>query len=217
MQADGGNAVADMETSTDKPRMRKDDDGVAPSFHIGAAMPFPPQTIDGSAQPAAPCADPALELKRQELQKAFDALKTVEERRGRGQFSTPFMLARKIARHALALLGDGPISFLEPAAGTGAFYSALLQESQGRKITFAKGIEIDKEVAGASKSLCGSAGLDVLCGDFAKTLPDRKYNLVPTNPPYVPNHFISKDEKMRLGSLVEKEVGIHVSGLSGLY
>lgn len=157
------------------------------------------------------------ELERQALQKRIDDSKSVEERRELGQFSTPIPLAREIARQALSLMKGQGISFLEPAAGTGAFYSALLQEIKDQRIVSARGVEIDPAFAESSSHLWGASGFNVLCSDFTKASPDGKYNLVLTNPPYVRNHLIPQADKARLSSLVEDELGLRISGLSGLY
>ncbi|MDD7022814.1 MAG: Eco57I restriction-modification methylase domain-containing protein [Aeromonadales bacterium] len=158
-----------------------------------------------------------LELERQALQKKIDDLKSVEERREYGQFSTPIVLAREIARQALSMLKGTEISFLEPAAGTGAFYSALLQEKKDQCIVSARGVEIDPAFVESSNRLWRTLGFHVLCSDFTRTTPDGKYNLVLTNPPYVRNHLIPQEDKASLISTVKDELGIQISGLSGLY
>ncbi len=71
-----------------------------------------------------------LEQKRLELQQALDGQKSAAERNRLGQFATPTALACEILRYGVSLLPLGrEIRFLDPAIGTGAFYSAL----QGRK------------------------------------------------------------------------------------
>ncbi len=69
-----------------------------------------------------------LEKRRLEIQHQLDATKTRAERNKLGQFATPAKLATDILEHAKALLSPTQqIRFLDPAFGTGAFYSALLR------------------------------------------------------------------------------------------
>jgi type I restriction-modification system DNA methylase subunit len=68
------------------------------------------------------------ELTRQELQQKLDAAKTQQERNELGQFATPPQLAHAILTFTRDLLSmNTPVRFLDPAFGTGSFYSAFLQ------------------------------------------------------------------------------------------
>ena len=77
-----------------------------------------------------------IESKRMQLQIAIDNSKSIENRRRFGQFATPYELAQEIVSFGLALQTKKEISFLEPAFGTGAFYSAFLSEcsKQNKKV-----------------------------------------------------------------------------------
>lgn len=158
-----------------------------------------------------------IESKRQNIQRSIDEHKTIEERRKYGQFATSFQLSREIVYQGLKFLESDDIYFLEPALGTGAFYSALLDETNSTTVVAAKGIEIDPMYAKASAKLWSNTGLQVLCGDFTREQPDQKYNLVLTNPPYVRHHYLSHEDKANLIKMVKNETGIELSGLSGLY
>ena len=68
-----------------------------------------------------------IEGRRQAEQTRLDSLKTAAERNKWGQFATPFELALSLARYAHKTLGEGRLRFLDPAIGTGSFYSALSQ------------------------------------------------------------------------------------------
>ena len=69
-----------------------------------------------------------IEDRRLVLQATCDAGKTQKERNQLGQFATPTALATDVLDHARALLPpDVPVRFLDPAIGTGSFYSALLR------------------------------------------------------------------------------------------
>jgi modification methylase salI len=82
-----------------------------------------------------------------QLQTGIDNRKSINSRRQLGQFATPYELARKIITFGLTLQNKKEISFLEPAFGTGAFYSALLSEcdKQAKNVGYAIGIEFDED------------------------------------------------------------------------
>ena len=70
----------------------------------------------------------SIEERRQKEQARLDSLKTASERNKWGQFATPPELALSIARYAHALMGKAHVQrFLDPAIGTGSFYSAALE------------------------------------------------------------------------------------------
>src|SRR5258708_39751267 len=112
-----------------------------------------------------------MEGSRQTEQTRFDSLKTAAERNKWGQFATPFALALSLARYAHKTLGEGSLRFLDPAIGTGSFYSALSQAVPSKTIEAATGIELDPLFADAAKSLWGKNGLRVVQGDFTKQKP----------------------------------------------
>ena len=160
------------------------------------------------------------EEKRLLFQVELDAQRTAKERNELGQFATPPSLADDITRCALGLHpAEQDITFLEPALGSGAFYSALLRNRGGRKIFRATGIELDPRFAKVARKLWAGSGLDVIEGDFTQTGPLNGYkaSLLLTNPPYVRHHHLGSEDKTRLGSRVAQEMGLKASGLSGLY
>ena len=90
----------------------------------------------------------AMEKARVLLQNQLDEAKTQIERNKLGQFATPTALAVDILEYASALLPlDLLIRFLDPAFGTGSFYSALLQRFPQSQIVEAVGYEIDPHYA----------------------------------------------------------------------
>lgn len=159
-----------------------------------------------------------LETERQRRQVALDEDRTPAERNQDGQFATPPALARQIMDEALTHL-RGPIRFLEPAVGSGAFFSALLNVANRDRIERAVGVELDARFAKAADDLWAECGLDVVQGDFTKqtATSDARGNLLVTNPPYVRHHHLDKADKVRLAGRVENELGLSPSGLSGLY
>ncbi len=158
------------------------------------------------------------EKSRSIIQETIDRKKDIEERRRFGQFSTPYELAKEIVSFGLGLLNTDEISFLEPCIGSGAFYSALLNATNGcYTIKSAMGIEIDSVYYDCAKNLWNDTGINIINDNFANVKPDKKYNFVLTNPPYVRHHYLSQDEKKHLIETEKKETGIILSGLAGLY
>ena len=86
-----------------------------------------------------------IEAQRQTIQERLDAARTAAERNRLGQFATPPDLALDIARYALSLwqARTAAVAFLDPAIGTGSFYSALRRVFPPQAIADACGVEID--------------------------------------------------------------------------
>lgn len=160
----------------------------------------------------------SVEGHRQHEQVRLDGLKTASERNRVGQFATPPPLALSLLRYVYRLFGDRPVRFLDPAIGTGSFYSALSESFPAENIQSANGIEIDPLFAKAATDLWAGQGLHVLEGDFTRQpLPERRFNLVVANPPYVRHHHFPGDEKDRLKAKVLQSLRLDISGLAGLY
>jgi hypothetical protein len=158
------------------------------------------------------------EARRQEDQIRLDALKTAAERNRCGQFATPPELALCIARYAREQTGEAISRFLDPAIGTGSFYSAVRQTFTPEAIRGATGIEIDPLFAKSAEDLWGADGLNIVLGDFTKIEPPQlRFNLVLTNPPYVRHHHLSGPEKNRLKMRLAQSLKKGISGLAGLY
>jgi len=100
-------------------------------------------------------AQQTIEGNRQTEQTRLDSFKTAAERNKWGQFATPFALALSLARYANKTLGEGRLRFLDPAVGTGSFYSALSQVVPAKRIEAATGIELDPLFAEAAKNFWG--------------------------------------------------------------
>ncbi|GIK51432.1 MAG: hypothetical protein BroJett014_04050 [Planctomycetota bacterium] len=145
----------------------------------------------------------------------------MSERNQLGQYATPADLAFEIVRATKWLVSRKKLRFLEPAIGTGSFYSALLSVFGRARIAEAVGIEIDEEFVKASKALWTNLGLDVTLGDFTEIDPPKqaadKANLLICNPPYVRHHHINATQKARLRQRIEHLYGAPISGLAGLY
>lgn len=157
------------------------------------------------------------EIRRQELQATLDGGKTQLERNKLGQFSTPIDLAKEILKYGVSLVGDKKIRFLDPAIGTGAFYSALLQTKHDNNIDKAVGYDIDEFYAQPSIDLWKDFELQINIQDFTRQQPTPEFNLLICNPPYVRHHHISNEDKARLQQLSGNIANQKLSGLAGLY
>ena len=119
-----------------------------------------------------------------------------------GQFATSPALAADILRYAAAVLDENnPVRFIDPAIGTGSFYSALLDVFPKKRIACATGYEMDPHYGVPAVQLWGQTGLDMRLKDFTQAEPPQdseKFNLLICNPPYVRHHHIVNGEKQRL-------------------
>lgn len=161
------------------------------------------------------------ERQRQIIQRELDSLKTQEQRNIMGQFSTPIGLANDILSHAQKLIPKHErIRFLDPAIGTGSFFSALINIFEGSRIEYATGYEIDEHYGLPARELWQGSILDYKLTDFTKAIPpddeDRRFNLIICNPPYVRHHHLN-GRKEWLQSKALDAANIKLSGLSGLY
>ena len=156
------------------------------------------------------------------VQNKLDAAKTPAQRNKLGQFATSTALATGILNSAKDLLPPSlTIRFLDPAFGTGSFYSALLRTFSSARIVGAVGYEIDADVIREANNLWSNSQLQLHAVDFTKSLPpvanDQKTNLLICNPPYVRHHHLSRDEKRSLQKTTRLLANVNLSGLSGLY
>src|SRR5579883_1846311 len=164
----------------------------------------------------------SMETRRLVLQRQLDSMKTQAERNKWGQFATPTELAADIFAYAKSLMSnDLQVRFLDPAVGTGAFFSALLNAFLPAQIVGAVGYEIDPSFANEASQLWDSDHLKIYNADFTRVSPPAsekmKFNLLICNPPYVRHHHLLKAEKQRLRIAVEQAISIRLSEQSGLY
>ncbi len=159
-----------------------------------------------------------IERSRLELQELLDADKTQKDRNRLGQFATPTALARDILNYARYLLPpDAPVRFLDPAIGTGSFYSALLSTFSASRIEESKGFEIDSHYGKPASKLWNKTDLSLDITDFTRQEAKQRFNLLICNPPYVRHHHLKATEKNRLQLRALQSCGSRFSGLAGLY
>lgn len=156
------------------------------------------------------------ENNRKKMQDGLDALKTQKDRNVLGQFSTPYPLALDIMQYIRMLINSDSASFIDPAIGTGVFYSAyreVFKESQSHVL----GFEIDPHYFNPTKDFWQDTPLKLHCADFLSQKPNDLFDMLVANPPYVRHHHINNETKVRLQNNVLHTTGIRISGLAGLY
>lgn len=159
-----------------------------------------------------------LEQNRIKLQNRLDAGKTLIERNRLGQFATPTPLALEILQYAKNILPDNvELRFLDPAIGTGAFYSALITVFPKQRIAEAVGIEFDPYYGKPASELWRNTSLTVKIADFTHEPPSPRFNILICNPPYVRHHHMENGYKLRLQTRMNEATGMKISGLAGLY
>jgi adenine-specific DNA-methyltransferase len=162
-----------------------------------------------------------VEYERAALQLSCDAKRTQRERNRLGQFATPPELALEILRFAKEILpGREKIRFLDPAFGTGSFFSALLQVFDSERIGKSVGFEIDRHYADQTAKLWSGSKLELHRTDFTMAAQPKqrdRFNLIVCNPPYVRHHHLNPKEKARLRGLTQSVSGVRLGGLTGLY
>ena len=155
------------------------------------------------------------------VQAELDAAKDQAERNRMGQFATPTELALEILEYARQEMDGTPaVRFIDPAVGTGSFFSALLRVFPTDRVTGAVGYEIDPHYGEPATRLWNDTILDLRLGDFTLAPPPSdgdRFNLLICNPPYVRHHHIESGEKRRLKALMLEACGIDMNGLAGLY
>ncbi|MCO4087414.1 MAG: SAM-dependent DNA methyltransferase [Limnohabitans sp.] len=161
----------------------------------------------------------SLEDQRLLVQKSLDSQKTGLQRNQMGQFATPTALAREILSYGLTLLPPGDaVRFLDPALGTGSFYSALLNTVGDRQVDVAQGYEIDPHYGLPAQALWRDHDLRIDIADFTSIKPSIDgFNLLICNPPYVRHQHMDALTKKYLLASSKKAAGVKLSGLAGLY
>jgi hypothetical protein len=160
----------------------------------------------------------SLEKQRLTLQTELDGLKTPAQRNRLGQFATPTALALDILKYAATLLPSSTkVRFLDPAIGTGAFYSALREVFPKKQIAEALGFEIDSLYGDAAARLWENSGLTLKLSDFTHQDASSRFNLIICNPPYVRHHHLQNVDKSRLQLRTLNASGMKINGLAGLY
>lgn len=159
-----------------------------------------------------------IEKQRLALQASLDSQKSQAERNRLGQFATPTALAEDILLYAETLLPlAAEVRFLDPAIGTGSFYSALLKVFPKERIAEAIGFELDPHYGKPAAELWRDTGLTLKLADFTRAEPSPRFNVLICNPPYVRHHHLHNTDKNWLQIRTQQASGMKISGLAGLY
>lgn len=166
-------------------------------------------------------ASASTERARINLQYKLDSKRSQAERNRMGQFATPTSLALDILQYAREILPrSSSVRFLDPAIGTGSFYSALKKVFKNSRIERAMGFEVDPYYGLPSEELWRGSNLELRLEDFTRAQPlaeEEGFNLIICNPPYVRHHHLEGEEKLRLQGVVRGTCGLELNGLAGLY
>ncbi len=125
----------------------------------------------------------SFEQSRLRNQTIFDSSITPQEKNLKGQFATPPGLASEIGRYVWEIWKSRgeKIRLLEPAFGTGSFYSSLLRIIPSSSWERALAIEIDSDLVKISKKIWSEHAVEIRKGEFTQMLPPKtnreKFNL----------------------------------------
>jgi hypothetical protein len=140
-----------------------------------------------------------------------------EALREKGQFWTPPWIAEAMIAYCLA---NGADSVFDPAVGAGAFFIAAkkIAKKNRRRINLF-GAELDRDALRQAESN-GLQARDlerVLIGDFVLRPPDRRFQSIVANPPYIRHHRLSSSIKGSLRALSLELIGKELDGRAGLH
>lgn len=152
---------------------------------------------------------------------------SVEQRKQRGAFFTPYAIADFMSGWALAGAGDRP-QILDPTCGEGVFLLAAAEHLRQRGLSEPEigsalhGVDLHDASLNETASLLGDAGEDanLISGDFFEQSTPAQLNgqlpwmdAVVGNPPFVRYHE-HRGEARRLATVAALEQGVRLSGLS---
>lgn len=132
-----------------------------------------------------------------------------EALRKKGQFWTPDWVADAM----IAYVATNTDLIFDPAAGRGAFYAALLRHNNP-DISFI-GTDIDPIVL--ADEIYEQPKCIVEVRDFIKSPPNRKFNAIVANPPYIRHHRIDEETKIHLKHLSARITGSKIDGRAGYH
>lgn len=157
------------------------------------------------------------EAERLNKQAVFENESKIQTRKEKGQFFTDFEVAEELVHYGMTLVKGNGITCLEPAFGSGSFFSAI-EKKYNQKVAKVLGYEIDRDLFEKVQNIWRQSNrLNLINNDFFKVVVDEKVDFLITNPPYVRHQYIDADRKKEYSDLIYYETGIRLSGLSGLY
>lgn len=150
------------------------------------------------------------EATKNQVEKDYSKLISLEHRKKFAQFFTPFQLASLMADW---LLGNQNLkTVLEPAFGLGVFTRALLSKKLDLSI---KGFDIDEIILTKAKEVFrDTPNFDLQLEDYIFSDWNNKYDGIICNPPYFKFH--DYDNKTLLNE-IENRLKIKLNGFTNLY
>jgi hypothetical protein len=140
-----------------------------------------------------------------------------EALREKGQFWTPQWIAEAMIAYCLA---DGAESIFDPAVGAGAFFIAAkkIAREKSRLINLC-GAELDQDALRQAESngLPARDLKQVVIGDFVLQPPDRRFQAIVANPPYIRHHRLAPSIKESLRAFSAELIGKGLDGRAGLH
>lgn len=133
-------------------------------------------------------------------------------------YLTPPELARSVVAYALSKFSDRTaLKFGDPCLGNGVFYGAFLDLANDREVGSAIGVELDQGLAQGTLDRYAHRKLEVTAGDFLYEERNPSINFLVANPPYVRFQNIESAYREEIRARVLNELGLRVSGHSGLF
>lgn len=133
-----------------------------------------------------------------------------EKLRDKGQFWTPNWIAEAM----ISYVKKNARLIFDPGTGIGVFFYALKKLDKSGKIEF-YGIDIDDKVL--QEEIYNDPLCKVEIRDFIMNPPQRKFEAIIANPPYIRHHRIDKETKIFLKQLSKKITGVIIDGRAGYH
>lgn len=133
-----------------------------------------------------------------------------EKLRDKGQFWTPDWVAEAM----ISYVKKNAKWIFDPSTGTGAFFRALKKLDKTREIRF-YGIDIDSDVL--KEEIYNDPLCRVEVRDFIISPPQKKFEAIIANPPYIRHHRIDKETKLLLKQLSKEITGAVIDGRAGYH
>jgi len=140
----------------------------------------------------------------------------------RGGFYSPEGLVRVCLDRVAALVrGHGPLRFLEPSAGDGAFVRGLARHRLGARVTSDTAVEVNAGEAARCRAALAAApfGGEVIARSILNGTPRTvrgTYDAAVGNPPFVRFQFLTREDRQGLAGIAS-ECGLALAGVSNLW
>jgi adenine-specific DNA-methyltransferase len=153
---------------------------------------------------------------RERLDNIYEGIIDKNYRKIKGQFLTPAQVADFMVSWGIS---DGCVSILDPAVGTGIFLDKASNLLRGTRYEI-WGVDVDPVMLNTVSLKLAIAGITqdrftLMKEDFLKlNFPEKKFNLVICNPPYLNFHDYNRDVDV---PLIEHRFGLKLSRLTNIY